>query len=52
MRKLAKENHLLISGGSDYHGANKPHIEIGIGRGRLFVPYEVLENIKKAAGRA
>ncbi len=52
MRKLARENNLLISGGSDYHGANKPHIELGIGRGSLFVPYEVLSNIKKAAGRA
>lgn len=50
MRKLARENHLIISGGSDYHGANKPHIELGIGRGRLFVPYDVLEGIKKLRG--
>lgn len=47
MRKLARENNLLISGGSDFHGANKPTIEMGVGRGRLFIPYEVLENIKK-----
>ena len=50
MRRLARENHLIISGGSDYHGANKPHIELGIGRGRLFVPYDVLEGIKKLRG--
>lgn len=47
MRKLAKENHLLISGGSDFHGANKPHIELGIGRGHLFVPYDILDNLRK-----
>jgi predicted metal-dependent phosphoesterase TrpH len=46
MRKLAKENHLIISGGSDYHGANKPNLEIGIGRGRLAVPYDVLSAIQ------
>lgn len=46
MQKLAKERGLIISGGSDYHGANKPHIELGIGKGHLFVPYTVLENIK------
>lgn len=50
MRKLARENHLVISGGSDYHGTNKPHIELGTGRGRLFVPYDVLEGIKKLRG--
>lgn len=50
MRKLAKENHLIISGGSDYHGANKPYIELGTGRGRLAVPYDVLDNLKKLAG--
>lgn len=51
MRKIAKEHNLLISGGSDFHGANKPDIEMGIGRGRLFIPYEILENIKKACPR-
>lgn len=50
IRKLAKENHLLISGGSDYHGQNKPHLNLGTGRGHLAVPYDVLTNIRKAAG--
>lgn len=27
--KCAKQNNLLISGGSDYHGKNKNNIEIG-----------------------
>ncbi len=49
MKRLAKENHLIISGGSDYHGANKPYLSLGTGKGHLCVPYEVLENIKKYA---
>lgn len=48
IRKLARENGLLISGGSDFHGANKPHIQLGIGRGNLKIHYDVLENIKKS----
>lgn len=47
MRKLAEEYHLLISGGSDYHGANKPHIEMGSGLGSLLIPYEILEALQK-----
>lgn len=48
MKNLAKEFHLLICGGSDFHGANKPYIRIGTGMGHLYVPYEVLDNIKDA----
>ena len=48
MRKLAKENHLIISGGSDYHGGNKPYINLGTGRGRLAIPYDVLDGLKKS----
>ena len=35
---IAGEYNLLESGGSDYHGKNKPDIELGIGRGALTVP--------------
>ena len=45
---MAKNPGLLISGGSDFHGAAKPHISIGTGTGNLRIPYSVLENIKKA----
>lgn len=41
--KYTKENNLYISGGSDYHGKLKPDIEIGIGRGDINVPKEILE---------
>lgn len=46
MRKLAGRYNLLISGGSDYHGKNKPNIDIGKGRGHLAVPYSLLETLK------
>jgi len=49
IKKLASENHLIISGGSDFHGTNKPYLNLGTGRGHLCIPYEVLENIKKFA---
>ena len=44
---MAKELGLVISGGTDYHGANKPHIAIGKGRGNLHIPYCVLEGLRK-----
>ena len=49
MKRLARGNGLLISGGSDFHGSNKPDIALGRGRGHLYIPYSVLETIK--AGR-
>ena len=48
MKKFAQENHLLISGGSDFHGTTKPNLNLGTGYGKLYIPYEVLENIKAA----
>ena len=43
---MAKEFNIKISGGTDFHGAMKPHIKIGVGYGNMNVPYSVLENIK------
>ncbi len=45
-RKKAEKLSLCFSGGSDYHAAMKPHIEIGIGTGDLSIPYFVLQNMK------
>ena len=48
---LAEEYGLLKTGGSDFHGENKPHISLGTGiGGELDVPYEWLERLKEAAG--
>lgn len=46
MKRTAKENGLLISGGSDFHGSNKPRIRLAVGYGHLYIPYSVLEELK------
>ncbi len=48
VRQLAAQYGLAISGGSDFHGAAKPDIEIGIGRGRLRIPEELLDSLQRA----
>ena len=45
--KIAEEYGILPSGGSDYHGGNKPDIAIGIGRGDLKIPHQWLNGLKK-----
>lgn len=50
MRTLAARHGLLISGGSDFHGSNKPGLDLAVGYGKLFIPGSILEEIKKAAG--
>ena len=47
--EIAKRNGLLQSGGSDYHGKNKPDIEMGTGRGNLRIPMEFYEKLKAVA---
>ena len=47
IRALAKKYDLLMTGGSDFHGSNKPHIQLGTGMGKLFIPDEFLDGIKK-----
>lgn len=44
---LAKRFDLGVSGGSDYHGANKPTIRLGQGYGGLRVSSSVLEGLKQ-----
>lgn len=41
--EYARRNNLYISGGSDYHGNPKPDLEIGVGRGNLNIPKEIIE---------
>jgi len=43
---LAKRYILAITGGSDFHGKNIKGIDLGTGRGKLKIPYTVLENLK------
>lgn len=43
----AYEFDLKISGGSDFHGDNKPEIDLGNGFGNLKIPYDLLEKLKE-----
>lgn len=47
LEALADEYSLIKTGGSDFHGSNKPSISIGTGTGSLDVPYEYLERLKE-----
>ncbi len=46
MKELAKKYNLAISGGSDFHGANKPGLDLKTGYGSLFVPESILEQLQ------
>lgn len=52
MMKLSDEQGLLKSGGSDYHGSNKPDISIGCGTGNLRVPLNYYEELCEHAGKS
>ena len=45
--ELARRHDLLMTGGSDFHGAIQPEIEMGSGRGDLIVPYELFEKLSR-----
>lgn len=45
---IAEEFGLKQSGGSDFHGGNKPDISMGTGRGNLNIPFSMLEGLKMA----
>ena len=44
---LARHDHLCVSGGSDYHGHNKPRISLGTGYGSLFVTEDAYNLLKQ-----
>jgi len=45
--ELARRLDLGVCGGSDFHGAVKPGIRLGVGKGRLKVPESVLDALKE-----
>jgi len=44
---LAYRYGLIVTGGTDFHGAVTPDIQMGIGTGDLRVPYSTYENINR-----
>ena len=51
LKKLAVKYGLFPTGGSDFHGANKPDIDIGCGRGNLRISALLLDDIKQARAK-
>jgi predicted metal-dependent phosphoesterase TrpH len=46
--RLARRHGLVMTGGTDFHGAAKPRVQMGIGRGGLCIPYCLVEKLKAA----
>ena len=43
---LARRYHLAVTGGTDFHGDNKPGLALGTGYGNVAVPRQVLEALR------
>jgi predicted metal-dependent phosphoesterase TrpH len=46
--ELAAATGLIATGGSDHHGTYKPDLSVGVGRGDLAVPDDVLDQLRSA----
>ena len=43
--RIAKKYELIATGGTDFHGSNKPEIDIGRGLGSLRIEYNIVEKM-------
>lgn len=43
--EFAARHQLLMTGGTDFHGATLPDVRIGVGKGSLHVPYAIYERL-------
>jgi hypothetical protein len=50
--KLAGRYGLAITGGTDFHGANKPGVALGSGYGNMAVPRLVLDFLRAQSVRS
>lgn len=46
VRRFANRYNLVMTGGSDFHGKNKPDIALGSGKGNLQIPETLLESLE------
>ncbi len=49
--KIARRLGLAVTGGSDFHGANKPNVELGIIPGYSPLPYSMVEDLRRRKTR-
>lgn len=47
-RRIAADHALIVTGGTDFHGANKPDIRLGSGFGGMRTPDECFDNLVRA----
>ena len=50
--RFCRKADLAAVGGSDFHGSAKPHIALGVGRGSLNIPLEILHRLKARLNRS
>ena len=43
---IAEKLNLLVTGGTDFHGSNKPGVALGVIPGMNHIPYDIITNIK------
>jgi hypothetical protein len=48
-RALANRHRLKMTGGTDFHGAITPGIQMGVGKGDFFIPYSLYEDLIRAS---
>ena len=46
-KDIARHYNLAVTGGSDFHGRNKPDVALGLGKGNVAVPVEVLNHLEE-----
>ncbi|MBU2487824.1 MAG: PHP domain-containing protein, partial [Proteobacteria bacterium] len=49
--RMAHQAGLFVTGGTDFHGGHKPSVAMGSGKGDLFVPFSVYEEMARAYAR-
>ena len=42
--EFCKENKLYTSGGTDFHGTKRPAVQVGIGKGNLKIPDDIIKS--------
>jgi predicted metal-dependent phosphoesterase TrpH len=47
VERVARRHGLLRTGGSDFHGQNRPGVEVGVGRGALAVPRTFFDALRE-----
>jgi predicted metal-dependent phosphoesterase TrpH len=46
--RMAQKYGLKVTGGSDFHGGNKPNVRLGVGPGTLRIPLSILDDLRRS----